>query len=255
MIKLFGPNWELEDVELVLFDKDGTLIDSHLYWGSIIQKRARAIIEHYNMPKESFYGLCMIMGYSLDSGRLSPQGPVALVSREEVIDIVDDYLGRIGVAGSKEAIEDIFSFVHKEAIADIKDISKLLPGAEETLKKMNETGLKLALVTSDSVINTREILKILNIDEYFTLVAGREFCSEPKSSGAPAKKACGQLKIETKKAICIGDAPMDIAMADGAHLKACISVALGQTPASDLRQQNEYVINNYSELSVQKYES
>ena len=37
----------LEDVRLILLDKDGTIIDIHHYWGSMLKERARLIVNRW----------------------------------------------------------------------------------------------------------------------------------------------------------------------------------------------------------------
>ena len=119
MTVISGHNWQINGVKAVLFDKDGTFIDSHIYWGQIIRCRAKAIINAYGLSKERFSDICTVMGLELSGNRLLQQGPIALVSREEVIRILCDYLRSINVSASKRDIADLFVCVHKEFLPDI----------------------------------------------------------------------------------------------------------------------------------------
>ena len=51
MIKLLGPKFQFNDVELILFDKDGTLTDSHSFWLEIINRRAAKICNYFGIGK------------------------------------------------------------------------------------------------------------------------------------------------------------------------------------------------------------
>ena len=38
MINIYSKNFRLNDIEGIIFDKDGTLTDSSFYWSEIIKK-------------------------------------------------------------------------------------------------------------------------------------------------------------------------------------------------------------------------
>ena len=54
MINLKTNNWKIENIETILFDKDGTLIDLHYFWGKMTELRACAVIKKYGLC-ESFF--------------------------------------------------------------------------------------------------------------------------------------------------------------------------------------------------------
>ena len=58
MINLKTKNWQIDNIETILFDKDGTLIDLHFFWGKMTQLRAQAVIKKYNLNEAEFDRLC-----------------------------------------------------------------------------------------------------------------------------------------------------------------------------------------------------
>lgn len=250
MITLSAPNWKLDDIETILFDKDGTLIDSHIYWGRIIEKRSRALIEMLALRDTMHPLLCGKMGFSLDKRRLFPAGPIALVSREKVIDILVDFLRHEEIAVDFSMIDGLFIQVHKEFLKEIKSYIRILPGVEAFLKKVKDKKVKTAVVTTDSIRNTREIMRFLRIDKHFDLLLGKEATPLPKISGEPALIALEQLNAKADTTITIGDTEMDVSMAEKARLKAAVAVALGQVPYEELSKVTCHVANNYDEMRV-----
>lgn len=250
MISLVSACWKIESIEAVLFDKDGTLIDSHIYWGRIIEKRSRALIKAFKLRDESHLELCRKMGFSLKERKLLPEGPIALVSREEVIKSLVNFLVGLKVPVTFAEIDKLFIEVHSDFLNEINSYIRILPGVEEFLKKIRNKKIKSAVVTTDSIKNTREIVKFLNIEKYFDLLMGKEATPLPKISGRPALIALEQLGVMPDRAIAIGDTPMDITMAKQAQLKAAVAVALGQVPLGELKKETAYAVNGYSELSV-----
>ena len=84
MIDIVGKDFCIPKIDTVLFDKDGTLMDSNVYWGEIIKRRAKKIIDTYEVSL-SEKELCLKMGYDTKEEKLLEEGPIAIVSRNRVI--------------------------------------------------------------------------------------------------------------------------------------------------------------------------
>jgi phosphoglycolate phosphatase len=248
-VTIAANGWKLDRVSAVLFDKDGTFVDSHQYWGKIIFYRSQAICDAFQMDSSYIKKLEVVMGFSRVPGRLLPGGPIALVSRDEVIEVVAQYLNLENIKVDSSQISQIFDLVqHKMEKFDdhIQIISTALP----LFKILKERGIKLAVVTTDAIKNTEIALEKLGLQSYFSAIVGRESCKEPKASGVPAIVALSKLGVAAHNAVCIGDAPMDIQMALNSGCKASIGVATGQVSESDLLKATPYVVSTLTELVV-----
>jgi len=255
MATVRSATWALEDVGAVLFDKDGTLIDSHRYWGRIIEKRAAAIISHYSLDPELYGDLCLAMGFSLQKRTLLPDGPIALVSREEVIEAVHRFLLGRQVPSSHETLADIFIREHTQFLPEMFEHIHLLPAVEETLDLLRSHGVKLAVVTTDATMNTHETLRHLGIDRFFSAVIGKESSKEAKVTGEPARAALRALEALPEHTVSIGDAPMDLIMATNSGLKAGIGIATGQITMDRLKEYTPYVALTLGDLAITRHPS
>jgi phosphoglycolate phosphatase len=249
-VSLETKTWRIDNIGGVLFDKDGTLIDSHLYWGRVIKRRAKALIQHYELDANLLSVTCHTMGYDIDNEKLLPQGPIALVSREEVIKIVLRFLMDCGVPAKEKDLISIFIKEHEFFLSELLAYTQILPGVRQILEELKRNSILTAVVTTDTVKNTEKILSHLNLKSFFDLVIGKESTSEAKTTGIPAKVALKQLGISTDCAICIGDAPMDLIMAKNSGLKAGIGVATGQVPVSTLLAYSPYVVTYMNNINV-----
>ena len=54
MIKLSNGDWIINNVDTILFDKDGTLIDLDYFWGKITEMRVEKVILTYGIKKELY---------------------------------------------------------------------------------------------------------------------------------------------------------------------------------------------------------
>jgi len=250
MVSIRTNNWKIDHIQGVLFDKDGTLIDSHIYWGRIIERRVNAIIEYYRLNLDTFPTICRTMGYDITRKKLLPEGPIALVSREEVIDIVVQYLMAQKINADQNEIASIFIREHKIFLSELFQYTQILAGVRPFLCRLKDHGVKTAVVTTDAIQNTNNILSYLNLGHLFDLIIGKESTEEAKSTGVPAQVALHKLEISADRAICVGDAPMDLIMAMKSGMKAGVGVTTGQLPASCLREYSPYLADSLIEIEV-----
>ena len=54
MVNLVSNSFILNSIEGVIFDKDGTITDSNIYWAKIIKMRAQKILEYYSLDQNQF---------------------------------------------------------------------------------------------------------------------------------------------------------------------------------------------------------
>ena len=100
----------LEDVRLILLDKDGTIIDIHHYWGSMLKERARLIVNRWFFDSDSqtkiFNELIDVMGIEIESGRMKPEGPVGVKPRPFIVKVATEVVCKKGVTTEEEEIEN-----------------------------------------------------------------------------------------------------------------------------------------------------
>ncbi|MFZ2025186.1 MAG: HAD hydrolase-like protein [Microgenomates group bacterium] len=250
MINFSALNWCIKDVETVLFDKDGTIQDLHIYWGEIIKMRSSAFVKDYKLNSQFFNKICLWMGYDLSKQKLLEFGPVGILSREEIIDILFRKLKNNNITISKIEIQNLFEQVHKDFLNKMDNYVVILPGIKNLMKKLKSRNIKIAIVTSDSVVNAKKCMSLLKLNSYIDAYIGREQSVLPKASGVHVKIALDMLGSTADKSICLGDAPMDLIMAAKGGLKAGIGVTLGQTSFQELSKYSNYIIHSYDELNI-----
>lgn len=252
MAIISGPNWQIPNINTVLFDKDGTFIDSHIYWGQIIQRRARAIISFFKIDEDKYTDICKIMGFDLELETLLPQGPIALLPRDEVIVIVNNYLISLKIQSTRAVLNEIFIKVHDIFLKDIDQYICLIPGCVDLFIQLKKYHLKLAVVTTDTQSNTIKTLEKLHLLKFFDIVIGKESTKEPKRTGIPALKAIKEMGSNPAHTVCIGDAPMDMQMGKMARCQASIGVTTGQLGIETLSVHTSYVVESLSNLNVRE---
>ena len=250
MISLKTKNWQIDDIDTVLLDKDGTFIDLHYFWGKMTELRVKEIIKRFNLEAGNFRKLCLHLGYDINTGKMLSNGITALYSRSKIIEIFRGNLVDYGVIVTDEELAEIFDFVSEKFYKDMVKYTKPIESAVEFIKVLSQKGVKLGVVTSDSVVSTELTLKNFGWEDLFEVVVGRETSNETKESGALTKIALEKLGANPKTTIMIGDAPMDYISAKNAGIDNTILVATGQIDAVELQQMSDFVVNSLSEIKV-----
>ena len=115
---------------------------------------------------------------------------------------------------------------------------------------LHAKGVKLGIVTSDSVVSTELTLKHFGWEHLFDVVIGRESSPYTKESGEPTKLALKQLNANPQTTVMIGDAPMDYISAQNAGIEKTILVATGQLSVEELVQSSSYVVLSLDDIEI-----
>lgn len=251
MIRLSTGNWELKDIEAVIFDKDGTFIDLHKFWGKITELRALEIIKNFNLTKDSFNEICLFLGYNYESKKMISNGITAMYSRSEIIKILKEKLEQsYNIQISTNKIASIFDMISEHFYKNMFEYTETIESAINFIKKLYNKNIKLGIVTSDSIISTKKTLKYFNLEYLFDVIVGREASQETKESGIPTTLAIKELNIPIKNIIMVGDAPMDVISAQNAGIEQTILVASGQIPIETLKKHSSYTIDNLENIEI-----
>ena len=97
MINLKASKWELNNIQTILFDKDGTFIDLNQFWGKMTEMRVQEVLNYTNLNQELFSDLCLSLGYDVLNKKMLKDGITALYSRIKIISIFKSDLEKFGI--------------------------------------------------------------------------------------------------------------------------------------------------------------
>ena len=251
MINISTKNFRIDNVEAIIFDKDGTLTDSSFYWSEIIKRRSKKIQKDLFLSKKGYYELLKVMGLDIHTNKLLPEGPIAIKSRKEVIDVIIDHLKKKDLKVNTDYLEELFKEVHRDFSKEAHKFILPIASAYSLIKLLKKENIKLILLTSDTKFNADETIRILNLNNHFDLVFGGDSGFGDKKSGESCKKICQKLNLKNDTVICIGDTPVDNEMAINGKLKASILVESGQIGIEILSKFSRYCISDLSEITIE----
>ena len=246
---------EIRDIKGVIFDKDGTLTNSNIFWAEIIKRRSIEIINFTKVDKNYLPYLCKIMGLDLETNLLLPEGPIALKSRKEVIDCLILNLKKLSINVNESLLSKIFKKVHSEFSSESENFIFPITSACDFVRNCKLNDLKLALITSDTELNAEIALKKIGLIDYFDLIIGGDSGFGNKISGKSANFVAKTFNFLPENIVSIGDAPSDFEMSNKANLKCSILVETGQIPIHNLQNLSKFSVQYLSDIYIQKKDS
>lgn len=250
MINLKTAQWEIKDIDTVIFDKDGTLIDLHYFWGKMTELRVLELIKRFSLKNECNKKLCDFLGFNIKTRKMYNDGITALYSRAKIIELLIVELEKYNIKANSFEIEDIFNEVSELFYQNLEAQVKPISQAIEFAKKLKEKGVKLGIVTADSIVSTNRGLECLGILDLFDVIVARESHPERKETGKPTKFALEMLNSKPENSIMIGDTPIDYESAKKAGIDKTILVATGQLNIDDLQKISPYSLNSLDEIII-----
>ncbi len=172
----------MRDVDAILFDLDGTLIDS---------KRDLANSVHF-LQKQ--YGRPP-----------SPDEEIARFVGDGVSKLVERAIGTRPARQLRSAVVQFKKHYRRHAL----DHTYVYPGVLETLEHFR--GRKMAVVTNKPVRVSRRILRGLNLLRYFPVVLGGDSLPKKKPHPEPLREALRRLGLRSaRRAVMVGDGYQDV---------------------------------------------
>jgi len=220
----------LKNVELIIFDKDGTLIDIHHYWSSMISIRAREIVHTWFNDVDALQheaNLMTLMGVDLKTNRLKPEGPVGVKSRDHIVSLVSDYICQHARLVTNGDVELLFQSVDQTTEQNLLPLLKTLPGVEKLLADIKSSDAIAVIASTDITSRAVKAMQAIQLDSFFSYIVGGDAVKHTKPAPDLAQLVIEKVGVSPSKVAVIGDHPVDILMGMGAGIEVNIGVLNG----------------------------
>lgn len=214
--------------KLLLFDFDGTLIDS-------APDLALAVNHTMKSLNRSEFDEELIRSW-VGNGALTlvKRG---LSGKSEVDSELDEIL-------VKKALEIFLEFYTKNLCVQ----TRLYPNVAKTLNSLKAKDYRLAIITNKPYDFIEPILQGLNIDNIFELFIGGDSLKLKKPNPEPLLYVCQSLGVSNIDTLMIGDSKNDILAAKAAAIES-IGVSYGYNYGEDISVYNpDIVVDDFGEI-------
>jgi phosphoglycolate phosphatase len=204
-------------VKLIMFDLDGTLVDT----GRDITNALNYALRPYGLSELTVEVTVKMVG----------EGLTRLIEK-----VIGEEKGQL-----RDAVKKRFLDYYSEHLTDY---SKTYPHVRETLE--NLSFYKKAVISNKREYLSANLLDKLVLLKYFDLVVGSDTTSERKPSAVPVIHVINKLGVALHESIIVGDSPYDIEAGKKAGVKT-IAVTYGYGEKKNLLDA-DYMIDSIESL-------
>jgi phosphoglycolate phosphatase len=237
-----GETGRLDGIDLVIFDKDGTLIDFDAMWGPWVIELARRLESLTGRVLAA--GLFDALGFDASTGRTIVGGPLAATPMARLYELTVELLIAAGVDEGAARAAVARAWEPPDPVALARPLAELRP----VFTALRAAGHRIAVATTDDRDPTERTLAALGVADLVDALT----CAD---DGAPVKPApemvwavCRALGVEPLRAAVVGDAPADLAMGRAAGAGLVVGVLSGVGNRADLEPYADMVLGSVAEL-------
>jgi len=236
------------DCRLVIFDKDGTLVDFRSLWVPVVRARARLIVEEAGVDPALEPALLRAFGFDPDTERIDPHGPLALAPRVETTVIGATLLYGAGV-GWEDAMAAVRRAYRRtdEAVDPVR-VARPAPGLAPTLQALRAAGARLAVATTDTTAQATRGLTALGVADCFAVILGADGVSAAKPDPEMVHRLCAETGVPPGETVVVGDAVADMVMGRRAGVALTVGVTTGVTGEPELAAHADVVLSALTDL-------
>jgi len=223
-LRCFDPH----AIKLVIFDLDGTLIDSRLD----LVHSVNAALRHIQRPELAEHVIASYVG----------DGAPLLIRRALGGGEVDEALVRKG-------LEFFLSYYREHKL----DHTKVYPGIADALAAIQNSGngvpRKMAVLTNKPVNPSRAIVEALGLGRYFLRVYGGNSFATKKPEPEGARQLLTEAGVRPQQAVMVGDSHVDVETGHNAGLWT-VAVTYGFAPHTLSETSPDVTVDDPQELAT-----
>jgi phosphoglycolate phosphatase len=209
-------------MNLLIFDLDGTLIDSKLDLVHSVNA-ARGLM---NLPPISEELVASYVG----------NGAPVLMRRALGPDASE--------ADVQRALEYFLGYYREHML----DNTRLYPGVQEALDRLRGSGANLAVLTNKPVRFSRALVEGLNLGNHFFQVYGGNSFEQKKPDPIGVEMLLRESGVPRERTMMVGDSGVDVRTARNANIRAC-GVSYGFQPEGFVDDPPDLVVDDMNELA------
>jgi phosphoglycolate phosphatase-like HAD superfamily hydrolase len=234
----------LEGIDLVIFDKDGTLIDFGAMWSGWATTLAADLEAAAGRPIET--PLFAMLGYDPATGRILPGGGLAATPMARLRERTADVLVAAGL--DHDAAERALAAAW--GAPDPIGLARPLADLPRLLERLRQSGRRIAIATSDDREPTERTLEALGIAHLVdaTVCADDGIAVKPAPDGV--LHLCSTLGVDPRRTAVVGDSVADLRMARAAGAGLVIGVLTGVGGTADLGAFADIVVPTIESLAL-----
>jgi phosphoglycolate phosphatase-like HAD superfamily hydrolase len=234
----------LDGIDLVVFDKDGTLISFEAMWGGWIRRLVARLEDVTRRPLAG--DVYAAIGFDPVAGAVLPGGPLAIDTMGRIEERVGAVLRRWcpSVPAARRALAEAWFE------PDPVDLAVPLADLSGLFEALRTSGRTIAVATTDDRAPTEATLAALGLESAVRAL----LCGDDDGPIKPEPEAfaalCARAGNPVERSAMVGDTPADLVMARGAGVGKTIGVLSGVGGSADLGPHADLILGSVGDLIV-----
>ena len=219
-------SFDSNSIQLVIFDLDGTLIDSRLD----LVHSVNAALRHIGRPELPEHVIASYVG----------DGAQILIQRALGGEQVDEAIVRKG-------LEFFLTYYRAHKLDHTTVYEGIIDALAVIERPVSGQRRKLAVLTNKPVIPSRAIIEALRMKKFFLQIYGGNSFATKKPDPEGARKLLEECRVRAEHAVIIGDSHTDVETGHNAGLRT-VGVTYGFAPQSLADAKPDVIVDHPREL-------
>ncbi len=201
-----------KNIELIIFDKDGTLFQLYPYWSRMAYLRGECIWRALAVSEEGLaQWISLLMGVDLAGKRMNPNGPIGIQSRAHIQSMLKEKLGEKGYFADEETIRSAFReadvrISHEDILRETHvPVAGMIDFLESIKGKC-----KCAMLSHDTTSKLELCVRSLELSSSFQMILGGDRTAIAKPHPWGAKEIMAKLGVSPENTAFMGDSIFDM---------------------------------------------
>ena len=227
---------------LVVFDKDGTLIDFHAMWSVWIEALALTLECAVDRPLSG--AIYAVVQYDVARRRAVAGGPLAIAPMRDLRRMIADTLAGEGV--ERLHAEEVIG--QNWFVPDPAATASPLADLRGMFAALQDCGIQVAVATSDDRAPTLAMLAALGLEPWVAACACADDAIQPKPAPDMLLELCRRLDIQPAQTLVVGDSAADLRMGLAAGVGMRVGVLSGVSDRAELAPWADAIIGSVADL-------
>ncbi len=222
----------------LLFDKDGTLIQSDATWVPIYRK---LLCDQFGIDDAQANAMMQPVGYDPSTDGFVANSMLASGTTRQLVQTWWPDLDAAGIAAKLKMIDVDYAPLSKSMLQPLMPLAPLLT----QFRAMN---LRVGVATNDSHFSALNHMAHLGVLDLFDEVIAADTVPIPKPSGDMIRKFATSQGLRTSDIAMVGDNSHDMEEARNGGAGLAIAVLSGNSDHGDIAHLADYTLASISEL-------
>lgn len=227
---------------LIIFDKDGTLIDFNFMWASWVTELAARLERAADVALAS--QLYAAMGYDTAHASVVAGSPLAAHSMADLYTLTAQVVQDVGLPREQAEQAAQEAWFVPDAVA----LARPLADLPRVFSSLRGRGILLAVATSDDRASTVMTLRAMGIASMVSALVSADDGLANKPAPDMLMHLCRALRIAPALSMMVGDAVADMEAARDAGIGTRVGVLSGLSPRELLEPHADIIVNSIGAL-------